>query len=276
MQEFLNKASSIAMVCFVVSSMLALGLSLTVSQIIQPLRNFRLVALALVANFVVMPLIAVALSKVLGLEQSFAIGLMLLGCAAGAPFLPKLAQLSKGDVAFSVGMMVLLMVVSVGYLPVVLPMLLPGVTVDPLQIAKSLVLMMLLPLSIALLTKAQADAFAAKVKPALDKLANLGLIVLLVCTIAANIDKVMAVFGTMGILAGALFIVAGYVVGWLLGGSNMAEKKVMALGTSQRNIAAGLLVASQSFSDPKVVVMVVVIAVLSMGLMPFARTLANR
>jgi BASS family bile acid:Na+ symporter len=44
--------------------------------------------------------------------------------------LPKVAELAKGNLAFSVGAMVLLMVVTVGYAPVVMPLLLPGVTVD--------------------------------------------------------------------------------------------------------------------------------------------------
>jgi len=61
-----------------------------------------------------------------------------LGTAAGAPFLPKLAQIAKGNLAFGVGLMVLLMVVTVGYLPLVLPILLPGVSVNPAEIARSL------------------------------------------------------------------------------------------------------------------------------------------
>ena len=51
----------------------------------------------------------------------------------------------------------------------------------------------------------------------------------------------------------------------------------MALGTGQRNIAAALVVASQSFSDPKVVVMVIVVAIVGLIiLMPLSRALANR
>ncbi len=277
LKELLSIGSSFGMMGFVVSSMLALGASLTLTQILQPLRNYRLVVLALIANFVVMPLIAVALARVLGLEQPFAVGLLLLACAAGAPFLPKLAQLANGDIAFSVGMTVLLMVVTVVYLPVVLPLVLPGVTVDPFQIAKSLLLLMLLPLAIGLALKAYAEKIAEKAKPVLDKISNLSLIILLICIVAANLDKVLQVFGTMGILAALLFIAAGFAVGWLLGGSEASSKRVMALGTSQRNIAAALVVASQSFSDPKVVVMVVVVAIIGMvTLMPFARTLGNK
>jgi len=153
--ELLSKAATVAMLTFVVSSMLAMGAGLTVSQISDPLRNARLVMLALLANFVLMPLGALALAKVLWLDEPFGVGLLLLGCAAGAPFLPKLAELAKGNLAFAVGAMVLLMVVTVGYLPMVLPLLLPGVTVDPWQIARSLVLLMLLPLATGLALKAR-------------------------------------------------------------------------------------------------------------------------
>src|SRR5947208_17193366 len=102
-----------------------------------------------------MPTGAVVLAKALRLDEPFGVGLLLLGCAAGAPFLPKLAELANGNLAFAVGLMVLLMVVTVGYLPIVLPLLLPGVTVDPWQIARSLVLLMLLPLATGLVLKAR-------------------------------------------------------------------------------------------------------------------------
>ena len=112
--QLLSKTATVAMLSFVVSSMLAMGAGLTVSQISEPLRNVRLVVLALLANFVVMPLAALALARMLWLDEPFGVGLLLLGCAAGAPFLPKLAELAKGNLAFAVGAMVLLMVVTLG------------------------------------------------------------------------------------------------------------------------------------------------------------------
>ena len=275
--ELLSKAVTVAMLSFVISSMLAMGTALTVSQIFDPLRNVRLVVLALVANFVLMPLGAFALAKVLWLDEPLGVGLLLLGCAAGAPFLPKLAQLAKGNLPFGVGAMVLLMVITVAYLPIVLPLLLPGVTVNPVRIAQSLVLLMLLPLAIGLFVKARYDATAARVKPALDWLSNVSLILLMVLITVVNFDKVLQVFGTRGILAGLLFIALGFCIGWLLGGPGKDTRTVLALATAQRNIAAALVVGSQSFSDPKVVVMVIVVAIVSLIiLMPLSRALANR
>jgi bile acid:Na+ symporter, BASS family len=277
LMDLLSKAATVAMLSFVVSSMLAMGAGLTVTRIIEPLRNVRMGLFALLANFVLMPAVAVALTKVLRLDEPFGVGLLLLGCAAGAPFLPKLAELAKGNLAFAVGVMVLLMVVTVGYLPIVLPLLLPGVTVNSWQIARSLVLLMLLPLAAGLALKSYYESLATRAKPVLDWISNISLILLVLLITAANVDKVLQVFGTFGILAGLLFIAFGVGIGWLLGGPNADTRRVMALGTGQRNIAAALVVASQSFDDPKVVVIVIVVAIVGLiVLMPFSRALAKR
>jgi predicted Na+-dependent transporter len=56
--QFFGAIAKLSGLIFVVTSMVAMGLSLTVPQIIAPLRNVRLVILALLANFVLIPLIA--------------------------------------------------------------------------------------------------------------------------------------------------------------------------------------------------------------------------
>jgi len=268
-------AISTAMLVFVVSSMLGMGLGLRVAEIIAPLRNLPRVLLALIANFVVMPAVAIGLARLLGLEESMGIGLLLLGAASGAPFLPKLAQIAKGNLPFAVGLMVLLMVITVGYLPLVLPQLLPGVAVNPAEIAKSLVLLMLLPLGAALAVNAYRPALAARLKPGLDKVSNFGLMAVIGLLTLFNIKSVLAVFGTGGILAGLLFLAVGLGVGWLFGGSSRENRAVLGLGTSQRNIAAALVVAG-SFPDPNVVVMVVVVAIVGLFvLMPISRALGR-
>jgi BASS family bile acid:Na+ symporter len=51
----------------------------------------------------------------------------------------------------------------------------------------------------------------------------------------------------------------------------------MALGTAQRNIAAALVVGRQNFDDPRVLDMVVVVALIELLiLMPIARMLGRR
>ena len=88
LMDLLSKAATVAMLIWVVFSMLAMGTGLTLARITERLRNVRLVLLALLANFVLMPIGAEVLAKVLRLDEPFEVGLVLLGCAAGGPFLP--------------------------------------------------------------------------------------------------------------------------------------------------------------------------------------------
>jgi BASS family bile acid:Na+ symporter len=257
--------------------MMAMGVGFTVGQIIDALRDVRLVLLALVANFVVMPLAALALDKMLRLDEPLGVGLLLLlGAAAGAPFLPKLTELAKGNLPFAVGIMMLLAIGTVGYLPLVLPLLLPGVTVDSAKIAGWLFLLTLLPLAAGLALRARYRGVAARVKPVLGWVSNVILVPMVLLLAVANIDKILHVFGTRGILAGLLLIALGFGIGWMLGGPGVDTRRALALGTGQRNIAAALVVASESFNDPSVVIMVIVVTIVGLlTLMPLCHLLAN-
>src|SRR5258707_597432 len=137
--------------------MAAAGLGLGVRDVAATFRRGRLVGLALVANFVVAPAVAWSVAAAFGLDRPYATGLVLLGAAAGAPFLPKLADLARGDAAFSVGLMLLLTVGSVAFMPVVLPLLIPGLSADPWPILRPLLLTMLLPLAGGMLVKARSE-----------------------------------------------------------------------------------------------------------------------
>ncbi|MCA4756379.1 bile acid:sodium symporter [Mycolicibacterium fortuitum] len=272
--NLLLQGSNIAVVFFVVSSTLAVGLSLTVGQIVAPLKNIRLVALSLTANFVLAPLAAFGLWKAFGLDEPLGIGLLLCGLAAGAPFLIKLAEFAKADMAFAVGLMVLLMVVTVGYVPLVLPVFVAGTAVNPARIAVSLVVLMLIPLAAGLALRARGPGIAARFRPVIGKVSTLSMILVVVLTIAAHFNSVLSVFGTFGILAAVVYTMICAGIGWLLGGS--AARDVLALGTAQRNAAAAFVVAGQNFDDPKVVVMITVVLIVEfLMLLPFARRLAR-
>ena len=189
---------------------------------------------------------------------------------------PKLAQLAKGNLAFAVGLMVLLMVVTVVYLPLVLPLLLSGVSVDSGKIARSLVLVMLLPLAVGLVAKTWLAAAGERIRSVLLRIANVSLILFTLLLIIVNFRSVLGIFGTRGILGGLLFIAISFGIGWFLGGPDPDGRRVVALGTAQRNIAAAIVVGGQSFTDPKVVVMVVVVAIVGLLiLMPLSPRLAT-
>jgi len=275
--DFFEAIGKIAGLLFVVSSMLAMGLSLTVPMIIQPLKNVKLVVLALLANFVLVPLLAYLIILIVPLEQSLRIGLVVLATAAGAPFLPKLVQGAKGDVAFGVGLMVLLMVVTIIYMPLVLPLLLTGVSVNPWDIAKSLIVIMLVPLGISLLIKSHSPEVAADYQPLMAKASSLSLLVLLVVGLGLNISNIIDLIGTGGLIALILFVVGSLVIGLVLGGREPGVRSVMGLGTAQRNVSAALVVTMQNFSGTNTLPFVLIAAVLGLLiLLPTAKQLGAR
>ena len=77
------------------------------------------------------------------------------------------------------------------------------------------------------------------------------------------------------LMALLLFIVGSLLIGLLLGGRDPAVRSVMGLGTTQRNVAAAILVSVQNFSDTNTVSFVLVAAVLALLiLLPTAKRMA--
>ncbi len=276
MNEILQIIFKISVLVFVVGSMVAMGLGLTVKQIIEPLKDIKLVVLSLIANFILVPLFVYGITMVLPLSEGYETGLILLSIAAGAPFLPKLADIAKSNVPFSIGLMLLLMVVTIFYLPLVLPYLLKGAEVSSWEIAKSLIITMLTPLIIALLIRAYAEKIAKVLKNIFEKLTNIALLTLTVSLVVLNATHLISMVG-IPLVAILVFLVGAMVIGYFLSGKDKATKVVSSLGTGQRNISAAVLVATQNFKDPEVTIMLVAVAIFGLFIMmPYAKKMGTK
>jgi len=199
-----------------------------------------------------------------------------LATAAGAPFLPKLAEVGKGNMAFSVGLMVLLMLVTIIYMPIVLPLLLQGVEVDPWEIAQSLIVMMLIPLGIGLFIKARYEDTAAHLQPIFAQASNLAIMALIVLGVVLNFQSMIALIGSRGILAAIVFILLSLGIGLVLGGSDSGIRTVMGVGTGQRNVSAAMVVVGANFGAEVLTFVIVCALIMLVLLMPLAGELGKR
>jgi BASS family bile acid:Na+ symporter len=277
LEAFFSAIAALSGLSFVVASMLGMGLSLTMAQILQPLKNARLVILALLANFVLVPLLAYVITRVIPLEQSLQIGLIVLSTVAGAPFLVKEVQAAKGNLALGVGLMFLLMIVTIFYVPLVLPLLLQGIQVNPWDIAKSLIMTMLLPLVLGLLFRSSSPEDAQHWAPLMNKVSGIALLIMLVVGLGLNVSNIISLIGSRGFLALFLFVIGSLVIGLVMGGRDPAVRSVMGLGTAQRNVAAAILVTSLNFPGTMTLPYVLVASiVLPLILIPTARGLGRR
>ena len=186
----------LSVVIFVVSSMLAMGMSQRLADVVAPLKDWRSTLTTLGVNFVIAPLLALILSRVVPLEPAHTTGLLLLGGTAGAPFLPKLAETAGGSVAHSVALMVLLMVATIVFVPLVMPLIVPGLQADALGIAGPLIVLMLIPLSLgfalAQLGAERIGRFLALVR----KVSNLFFVVFLLALTVLQFRSMLQILGS--------------------------------------------------------------------------------
>lgn len=261
--EFLGIIGILAVFIFIICSMISMGLKFSFSKIIDPLENKKLDLFSLIGNFAIVPIITLIVVWLLPLNNNLSTGLIILGCAAGAPFIPKLAEISKGNIAYSIGLMVMLMVGTIIFLPIVLPLIITGVQVDPWAIAKPLIFLMLIPLTISMLFRYRYSELADEFYPFFSKASSLALLVLIVAFFVLYYQQMASIVGSTGIIASIVIILSAFIVGYLLGTNDKGTKRTLAVGTAQRNLAATFAIVTTNFSNPEVLTMVMVFGLAS-------------
>jgi BASS family bile acid:Na+ symporter len=283
MRAALAQIASIAVLVFAVSSMLSVGFAYSIGQIVAPLREARAVFRALVANFVLVPLLAVGIERVIPMDPPLALGLFLLAASAGAPFLIKLASAAKSDLALSAGLLLLLIPATVVFLPFYVPLAMAHPSMRGLSYVPSSVLALglpllstlILPLLVGVVVKTVAPRWAARLVPIGGMVSTIAVVVVVVSTFGAHFHELLRILKTGAIVAGVVLTVGAFAAGYLL--SRRERSAVLGLGTAQRDVAAAMVIASQDFADPDVLVMVTACSLAALFvLFPIAWLLSKR
>lgn len=252
---------------FVVLSMLSIGLAARVDEIVAPLRRPVWVLRALLVNFVLAPVVVMAMAHWLPLDPGYELGLMLLAFAAGSPLLPKLAEAGRTDLASATSLMVLLMALSVVVMPLALPLLVQGMQVDPWRIAAPLIMLMLAPLAAGMVWKHFAPQLGDKLLPAITKLSNIGFVAVVLLICGTNLPALIGVLGSGAIAAAIGFVVLLYALAWAVAEPQPASRRLLGYATGARNTGAALVTAGSSGADPKAAVMLIVVGVVALLLL---------
>jgi BASS family bile acid:Na+ symporter len=250
---------------FVVTSIAAMGLNLTMKEVLAPWKKKWLLSISLVANFVVVPLFALLVLSVIPLDIDLATGLIIVAAAAGAPSLPKAMDIIGGNVAYAVGLTMILILVTIFYMPIMLPYLIAGVSVDQSSTALYLIVFMLVPLIVTMALRRLVPVVAQRLYPVIDRVSDFSIVVvLLIYTFGLFTSdfsvKAGALLGIEGMLVAILFILGSFGIGYVMGGPELRNREVLAFGTGFRNVSAALVVVSANFEDSQILFMVLVIA----------------
>jgi BASS family bile acid:Na+ symporter len=263
MLELFRTAVQVGIPVFVISAMLNVGLTNTPSEILGHLRERRFVLKMVLANFILVPLLTLGVLRLTSFEPGFQTGLLVFGLCAGAPFLIKLTEAAEHDLALGAATMMLLMVLTAAYVPLVLPRLLPGASVGAWPIARPLLLQMLLPIAAGMLAARFLGGLARGVQPSVARLANLALYAVLGATLVGYFPDLVGIVRSGAILALVFVVGAAFGIGYLAGRGSDHHEDVGGLGTAQRNTAAGLIIATENFSDPDVLVVLILATLFS-------------
>ena len=146
---------------YAITLYLAMGFALPGSRIIEAARYPALLIPLLIVNFIPGPIAAYLLVNFFGIPAGASAGLILISVSAGAPSLFGFLQMAGGTMARLAPLLAILGVVTVFSVPLILPFLLPGQVPDPVMIAVSLILLILVPLAAALYFRPRHEAAAA-------------------------------------------------------------------------------------------------------------------
>jgi BASS family bile acid:Na+ symporter len=279
MTELLTVLLKITVIIFMVGNLLELGLRLDLKKAMAGLRDVRFVTLSLLWAFVLCPALAYALGVMLPLSEPYAMGLLLLGLAPCAPLLPGMVDKAHGDVNYAASFMLLASAGTVVYMPLMVPLLVKGVTVSAWTVAKPMLFLVLIPLLIGIAIQRSRPAIASSIHPYVSKGTGIDTLLMLLLVVVIYAKGFTAAVGTWAILAQVLFftltIAASYALAF---GVPPARKSVMTLGLSTRNVGAALaplLIATDA--APETTVMVT-LGIPMMGLFSFiaARIFAGR
>jgi BASS family bile acid:Na+ symporter len=170
-------------------------------------------------------------------------------------------------VATASSLLVLLLLVTIIYMPSVVPLIIPGITVQVSSIAWPLILTMLLPLLIGLVVNERALAWAEHLPRILGPVSIVALVAIIVSTILAYVQPILNVFGTGSILAALILTSGAFAIGYLLDVPLRGIGDELGLVTAQRNIAAAAVVATQAVDNPDIVTMVVVTSLVGLAIL---------
>jgi BASS family bile acid:Na+ symporter len=269
MRVYMEVASQVLVLIFVLSTLFSVGLLVSAREVLAALQQRRSLAVALCVSFVVLPGVVLALGWGLQVAPPMQAALLLVATAPGSPVLLRLNEFARGDQARAVGLLVLLTSLTVVYQPLVLPMLLPGLSVSPMPIARTLVLTVLLPLVLGLLLKARWPALAGRLRLTLTRLGNISAAVscfILLPLVYRDALTDVALNGG-GLLVLLLYLPLAVGAGWWLGGPDADQRRLLALCCGQGSMGAAFVIAAHNFNNPHVIAMLLLMLWASLALL---------
>jgi BASS family bile acid:Na+ symporter len=241
MTETLTILLKITVIIFMAGNLLDLGLRLNLKEALRGLRDVRFVTLSVLWAFVLCPALAYVLTLIMPLTPPYVMGLILLGLAPCAPLLPMMTEKARGDLNYAASFILLASAGTVIYMPIMVPLMVKGLTVSAWAVAKPLLVLVLIPLVIGVVIQNRGSSTASLIQPFVKKGTGIDTLLMLILVVIIYGKGFLGAVGTYAIGTQVIFFAVITAASYALGfGMPPRQKSVVSLGICTRNCGSAL------------------------------------
>ncbi|MEX0962427.1 MAG: bile acid:sodium symporter family protein [Pseudohongiellaceae bacterium] len=240
-----------ALVPLLTAVMFMMGLTLTKADVLRVAKDPKPVAVGVVLQFLLMPILALTLSKMLQLSNQLTIGMVLVGSCAGGTASNVVCYLAKGDVALSISMTLVSTLVGVIATPLLCAFYLwATVSVDTLALLLSILQMVFIPVVLGFGCNTYLPNLSTRVESLIPTLSILIILLIIAIVVALNADRLLDI-GLITLLAVVLHNLSGLAGGFYVSrllGLDLKQSQTIAIEVGMQNSGLGVALATQFFS----------------------------
>ena len=171
--------------------MFSMGLTLKVEDFFRIFKNFKIIYLGILLQFLLMPLLGFLLVKIFYIEQILGLGVILVGCAPGGTASNVICYLAKGDVALSISLTVCSTVLAVFFMPLLF-WLYTGSSIEiPIfQMMISIFKIVIIPVTLGIILNSLGFINMEKIKLCLPLIAVIAIVFIITIIIGSNSNQI--------------------------------------------------------------------------------------
>ena len=169
-----------------------MGTTLKTDDFINVFKNPKEIAVGISAQYVVMPLIALALASAFSLDSALTVGLVLVGTVPGGTASDVITFLAKGDVALSVSLTAVSTVISPILTPIITLLLIGNqINFNPIDMFVSIIEIVIIPIILGLILNYKFPEFCERLKDYLPAISSIVICLIVAGVIGANKQAIL-------------------------------------------------------------------------------------
>lgn len=195
--------------------MLSIGIRLSIADFALAFKRPVPLSVGFTAQYVLKPALGVLVARAFGISKMFYAGFVLMSCVAGAQLSSYASFLSKGDVALSILLTSSSTIASVLVTPLLTGLLIGSVVpVDAIAMSKSILQVVLAPVTLGLLLNTYAKPIVSLIQPIMPVVAMICTSMCIGSPLAINRTQILSLEGLRLIGPVLTFHAAAFTLGY--------------------------------------------------------------